>query len=118
LKKTKKCITIKKKTMNEISNIVLPFIVGLLLGVIFFGGLWFTVKKLTTSKMPALLVFSSFVFRIGIVLAGFYFIGLGDWKKLVLCLIGFIVARFAVIHYTKSVDEKATQIKREVVHET
>jgi F1F0 ATPase subunit 2 len=103
--------------MNEILNKGLPLIVGLLLGVLFFGGLWLTVKKLAVSKMPALLVLFSFVFRISIVLAGFYFVGLDDWKKLGMCLIGFIVARFAVIHYTKSVDEKTTQIKKEVVHE-
>ena len=103
--------------MNEISNLVLPFIAGILLGMIFFGGLWFTVKKLTASKMPALLVLSSFIFRVGIVLIGFYFIGLGDWKKLIICLIGFVVARFVVIRYTKSADEKNGQKKMEVAHE-
>lgn len=103
--------------MNEILNFVLPFIAGLLLGVIFFGGLWVTVKKLTASKMPALLVLSSFIFRVGIVLIGFYFIGLGDWKKLIICLIGFVVARFVVIRYTKSADEKNGQKKMEVAHE-
>ena len=103
--------------MNEILNLVLPLIVGLLLGTVFFGGLWFTVKKLTASKMPALLVLSSFIFRVGIVLIGFYFIGLGDWKKLIICLIGFVVARFVVIRYTKSADEKNEHIKREVAHE-
>lgn len=103
--------------MNEISNMVLPMIVGMLLGVLFFGGLWFTVKKLITSKTPALLMSGSFFFRIGIVLAGFYFVGLDDWRKLIACLIGFLVARFAVIRFTKSVDEKATQIKKEVAHE-
>ena len=103
--------------MNEILNIGLPLIAGLLLGVLFFGGLWLTVKKIASSKMPALLVLSSFIFRIGIVVAGFYFVGLGDWKKLAACLIGFIVARFAAIHYTKSLDEKTMQIKKEVVHE-
>ncbi len=103
--------------MNEISNIVLPFIVGWLLGVVFFAGLWLTVKKLISSKMPALLMIGSLFFRISIVMAGFYFVGLGNWKKLVVCLIGFVVARFAVIHYTKSVDRKIVQIKKEVVHE-
>ncbi|MEO7524148.1 MAG: ATP synthase subunit I [Ferruginibacter sp.] len=103
--------------MNEIANMVLAFIIGLLLGVLFFGGLWFTVKKLTASKMPAILVMSSFFFRISIVLIGFYFVGLGDWKKLIVCLIGFILARFAVIHYTKTLDQKKTQLKKEMIHE-
>lgn len=104
--------------MNEISNIIVPFVVGLLLGALFFGGLWFTVKKLITSKTPAILMIGSFLFRIGIVLAGFYLIGLGDWKKLVVCLIGFVVARFAVIHFTKSMDEKTIQMKKEATYET
>ncbi|MBC7628733.1 ATP synthase subunit I [Ferruginibacter sp.] len=103
--------------MNEISNLIWAFIVGLLLGVLFFGGLWITVKKIINSKTPGLLMVGSFVLRITIVLAGFYFIGLGDWKKLIACLIGFMVSRFTVIYLTKSVDEKNAQIKKEVVHE-
>jgi len=103
--------------MNEISNLIWAFIVGLLLGILFFGGLWITVKKIINSKTPGLLMVGSFVLRITIVSAGFYFIGLGDWKKLVVCLIGFTVARFAVIYYTKSVDEKNPQIKKEVANE-
>jgi len=103
--------------MNGIFSIAMPFIGGLSLGIIFFGGLWITVKKLAASKMPALLFLGSFVFRIGIALGGFYYIGFGDWKRLVLCLVGFIAARFAVIHYTKSVDDKISQIRKEAVHE-
>jgi len=103
--------------MNEISNLIWAFIVGLLLGILFFGGLWITVKKIINSKTPGLLMVGSFVLRITIVLAGFYFIGLGDWKKLIACLIGFMVSRFTVIYLTKSLDEKNAQIKKEVVHE-
>ncbi len=104
--------------MREISNMILSFIGGMLLGTLFFGGLWFTVRKLTSSKMPALLVLSSFLFRVSIALLGFYFIGLGDWRKLVACMIGFIIARFVIIHYTKSIDKKKLQLKMEVNHET
>lgn len=103
--------------MNEILNIVLPFVVGSLLGIFFFGGLWFTVKKLVTSKTPSLLMVGSFVLRIGVVLAGFYFIGPGDWKKLAASLIGFIVARFVVLYFTKLPDGKKIQIKKEAIHE-
>ena len=104
--------------MTEIPYIILAFIGGMLLGVIFFGGLWFTVKKIIKSKTPALLMLSSFIFRIIIVLLGFYFIGLGDWKKLITCLVGFIIARFVVIYYTKSIDERELQLKTGVDHET
>jgi F1F0 ATPase subunit 2 len=103
--------------MTEISNMILSFIVGMLLGTFFFGGLWFTVKKTVTSKIPALWVLSSFLFRVSITLAGFYFISLGDWKKLITCLVGFIIARFVVIHFTKPIDEKELQLKKEASHE-
>jgi F1F0 ATPase subunit 2 len=38
----------------------------------------------------------------GIVLAGFYFVARGDWKKLLPCLLGFLIARFAVLRLTRS----------------
>lgn len=102
---------------TEISYMILAFIGGVLLGTIFFGGLWFTVKKTITSKTPALWVLISFILRISIILFGFYFIGGNDWRNLIVCLLGFIVARFFVIRYTKSIDEKKIQLKEEVNHE-
>jgi hypothetical protein len=42
------------KTMNETLLMILAFIAGIALGIIFFGGLWFTVKKIVAAKMPAL----------------------------------------------------------------
>ena len=92
-------------------------VVGILLGIIFFGGLWFTVRKMVASKIPALWILFSFIFRMAITLLGFYFISMGDWKKLISCLIGFVVARSIVIHYTKTIDGREMQLKKEVNHE-
>ncbi|MEO7313294.1 MAG: ATP synthase subunit I [Chitinophagaceae bacterium] len=98
--------------MSEIPYLILASLAGILLGIIFFGGLWLTVRKTVSTQNPALWIFGSFVLRIAITLAGFYFIGSGNWKKLLACLVGFIVARFIVIHVTKSIDEKR-QLKKE-----
>ncbi|MEO8765752.1 MAG: ATP synthase subunit I [Ginsengibacter sp.] len=103
--------------MNEASYMILAFIGGLLLGTLFFGGLWFTVKKAVTSKIPALWIFSSFFLRISIALIGFYFIGAGAWQRLIIAVIGFIAARFMVIHLTKSIEDKKMQLKKEVGNE-
>ncbi len=103
--------------MNETISMILAFVAGIVLGVIFFGVLWLTVKKSMTSKIPALWVLGSFFFRIGITLLGFYFIAGGNWQRLLVCLGGFIIARFIVIHFTKSIDEKQMRIKKEVAHE-
>ncbi len=97
---------------------VVATLAGMLLGILFFGGLWFTVKKTFTTKIPALWIFGSFMLRIGIALAGFYFIGSGNWKKMLGSLVGFIIARFVVIHFTKSIDQKKMQLKKEVTNET
>ena len=104
--------------MNETLFMILAFIGGLVLGVLFFGGLWLTVKKSVTSKIPALWVFGSFFLRIGITLIGFYYLSLGHWQRLLICVLGFVAARYIVIRFTKSIDEKLFQLKKGANHET
>ncbi|MDQ2751842.1 MAG: ATP synthase subunit I [Bacteroidota bacterium] len=103
--------------MNETLSIILAFVAGIPLGIIFFGGLWLTVKKTVIAKIPALWVLGSFIIRVGIVMLGFYFVSSGNWQRLVSCLLGFIVARFVVIYFTKSIDEKHIQVRKEAAHE-
>lgn len=102
----------------ETVNMILIFLAGLAMGALFFGGLWFTVQKAVDAKIPALWIFVSFFLRIGITLLGFYFIGAGNWQRLLVCLAGFIVARFIVIQFTKSIAEKQTHLKKEVSYES
>ncbi len=104
--------------MNETLLMILASVAGIALGIIFFGGLWFTVKKLITAKIPALWMLGSFIVRVGIVLLGFYFIGAGNWQRLISSLIGFIAARFIVIYFTKAIDAKQLILKKEHIHET
>lgn len=104
--------------MNNVIYMVFVFAGGVLLGILFFGGLWFTVRKAVTSKTPALVVLGSYIFRVGITVAGFYFIGMGNWKNLVICLIGFIIARFVVIYYTKSIEVNSLHAIKGANHET
>ena len=97
--------------MIDLLTIFLVLGVGLLLGVLFFGGLWFTVKKALTSKKPALWFIGSSILRLGITLIGFYYIAMEDWRRLLICLFGFVIARFIVIRFTKPND--ATKIEKE-----
>jgi F-type H+-transporting ATPase subunit a len=69
--------------MNNFLLLALALIAGLVLGAIFFGGLWWTVRKGVFSKSPALWFLGSMLLRMSIVLAGFYFVGGGDWERLV-----------------------------------
>jgi len=92
--------------MNEIIYMVLSLFCGLILGLFFFAGLWWTIKKSMISKHPALLVLSSMIIRICVVLIGFYYISLGNWKRILSCLAGFIIAKFILTRLTKSEPER------------
>jgi len=92
--------------INEYLIMVLALIAGALLGAVFFGGLWWTVRKCVSSKKPGLLFFGSFLLRMGFVLAGLYFIARGHWERLLICLFGFIIARLMVMRFTHVFEQR------------
>jgi F1F0 ATPase subunit 2 len=102
--------------MNEALRLMPSLASGVLLGVMFFGGLWWTVQKGVSSKWSALWFFGSLLLRTSIALAGFYFIARGHWEKLLVCLVGFIMARSVVIWLTRSSGENQTRPAQEVSH--
>lgn len=73
--------------------VFIAFLVGMLLGTCYFGGLWLTVKRLPDSKHPALLSLGSFIVRLGFCLLGFYWVMDGAWKGLLIALLGFLLMR-------------------------
>jgi F1F0 ATPase subunit 2 len=102
--------------MNNFLILTLAIVAGILLGAIFFGGLWWTVRKGVFSKSPALWFLGSMLLRMGIVLVGFYFVGRGDWRRLVVCLLGFIVARFIVMRLSRTPIENGNSKVKEASH--
>ncbi len=94
--------------MNNSLLLMVAGLTGLLLGAIFFAGLWWTVRKGLTAKQPALWFLGSTVLRMGIALAGFYFVGRSDWKRLLACLAGFVVARFVVTWLTAPTSRRSS----------
>ncbi len=102
--------------MNDNFALILAFIAGIVLGILFFYGLWITVRKAVTSKMPALWLSGSFFIRTGITLAGFYFVAHGKWQRLLICMLGFIAARYMVKRYTKPKEENQLNLKKEADH--
>jgi F1F0 ATPase subunit 2 len=86
--------------MHDLLHSMLVLIAGMLLGAIFFGGLWWTVRKGLFARQPALWFGTSMLLRTAIVLGGFYFVAGSDWRRMLLCLLGFIAARFIVMRIT------------------
>ncbi len=83
--------------MPEILPLILSLGAGLILGVIYFGGLWHTVQKLPEMQKPASTMFWSFAVRAGIAITGFYFVMGGQWERLVAALLGFILVREVLV---------------------
>ncbi|QGM45517.1 ATP synthase subunit I [Methylocystis heyeri] len=82
--------------MNEMAQLALPTVAGVLLGALFFGGLWFTVRKGLRSDRPALWFMGSLMARMAVALGGFYLVSGGRWDRLAACLVGFLCARFVL----------------------
>jgi F1F0 ATPase subunit 2 len=90
---------------------------GGVLGLLFYGGLWWTVQRLARFGHPALVLAGSALLRMAAALAGFYWVAVGlsggatagsaegmadgRWWRIALCLAGFLVARLAVGWYTR-----------------
>ena len=71
--------------------------VGVGLGMFYFGGLWLTVRRISNARQPALLTLGSLIARTLGCLLGFYLVMDGHWERLVVCLLGFLFARFILL---------------------
>lgn len=87
--------------MNETVRLLLAGLAGGVLGTIFFGGLWWTVQKGLRAQNPARWFLFSLLLRMAITLGGFFLVAAGDWKRLLLCLLGFITVRIIVTRRTR-----------------
>ncbi|MBU2945331.1 ATP synthase subunit I [Zobellia uliginosa] len=99
--------------MNDLVITLLVLFGGSCLGFLFFGGLWFTSKKMLSSKKPVLWYLGSLFIRVGLTLLGFYYMGQNNFKYMLICLLGFIGTRFIVIRMTKIKEIKPIKLDKE-----
>lgn len=91
------------------TSLLTAFAAGIALGVAYLAALWATVKHLPNARHPAFWLLLSAAARIAILLFGFYWIMDGQWQRLLACLLGFLVARFAITGWVKATRPKGTQ---------
>jgi F1F0 ATPase subunit 2 len=104
------------ETPGLILVLVLAWLAGTVLGALFFGGLWWTVRQSVASARPALWLFASLLLRMSVVLAGFYVVADAHWQRLLACLLGFVMARLAVTWLTRPAPENQTRPEQETSH--
>jgi F1F0 ATPase subunit 2 len=86
--------------VTDVPMLALDLGAGSVLGAVFYGGLWWTVNRISGRAVGPWLV-SSYVVRSLIVLAGFYAIARGPWYGVPACLAGFLAARIVVTRITR-----------------
>ena len=102
--------------MNETLTLMLAWLAGGALGTMFFGGLWWTVRKGVASRQPALWFFGSLLLRMSLALAGFYGVSDGHWDRMLLCLLGFVMARPLVAWLTRASGQNPARPAKEPGH--
>lgn len=85
----------------ELITIATTLLVGAVLGIVFFGGLWWTVRRGAASVKPARWFVGSLVLRTALVLTGFYLVGAGESSRLGMCMAGFLLGRIIVVRFTR-----------------
>jgi F1F0 ATPase subunit 2 len=87
--------------MSESLTLLLAWLAGGFLGAVFFGGLWWTVRKGVSAEKPARWFLGSLLLRMGIALAGLYYVSNHHFDRLLVCLLGFFIARLIVTRLSR-----------------
>jgi F1F0 ATPase subunit 2 len=103
----------RRTSMNDALILAGDLLAGVLLGAFFFGGLWWTIRKGSPSEWSGLLFSASLLLRMAVAVTGFYLVSHGEWRKLVACLAGFLLARIAVTRLIRLPSAKSTRILQE-----
>lgn len=90
-----------------IASVVLSFAAGMLVGGLYFAGLWVTVSRLPDARRPMLLLAGSTVVRLALLLGAIYLIMDGRWERLVACVLGILVARTAILVWRRRLPRSA-----------
>ena len=82
--------------MSWVILVVLGCVAGLTLGLLFFGGLWWTTQRLATSSRPALVVSVSLLVRTGVLALALVVLARADVSLLVGAAVGLVIARIVL----------------------
>ena len=100
---------------GNVASWLLAGVLGALLGACFYASLWWTVRLALLSPRPgvwfvgSLALRSSVAFGLGKTsVAGIYAIAGAQWQRMLLCLLGFMLARPLVARLTRPATARAT----------
>jgi F1F0 ATPase subunit 2 len=83
-------------SMNAVlfAELILAAFSGVLLGCLYFGGLWLTVRQAPNWQHPGLGMLASLFLRLALVGIGLYLMADGHWQRYAAALPGLLIARW------------------------
>ncbi len=81
----------------SVAEILFDVVWGMLLGGMFFGGLWLNVKRIPANPKALWLVPLSFLVRMTLLLGGIAWVGGGQPVEVMAIVVGLLIARRIVI---------------------
>lgn len=78
---------------------------GTALGIVYFGGLWLTVRDTVEKKRSVWLLIGSFLLRTGILLLVFYALVIQHWAYLIVAFTSFLVVRHFILNRMRKSSE-------------
>lgn len=78
---------------------------GAALSIVYFGGLWLTVKELIEQNRSVWLMIGSFLLRTGILLLVFYALVIQHWVYLIVAFVTFLVVRQFILNRIRKSSE-------------
>ncbi|MBD3270915.1 MAG: hypothetical protein GF384_00070 [Elusimicrobia bacterium] len=92
----------RNETVNNALSMLLLFFTGIMLGVLYFGGLWLTIQLVASGGNRMRIAAVSYVLRLTVVgLCLFFILKTGLWLLIIPCLIGFVTSRMIMIRTVK-----------------
>ena len=79
---------------KRMGTTILSLCGGIVLGLLYFAGLWLTVRRMHAAKHPWRFFAVSYVLRLALAVSCFYFLILSGWQHAVAALIGFVAVRY------------------------
>jgi F1F0 ATPase subunit 2 len=99
--------------MHDFPGLVLALVAGVAIGIFYFGGLWWTVQRLTTARQAALLATASFLGRTFVSTFAFFMVMGGSWQRLVVSVLGFVTVRSLLVRHWRPV-RTTTEVRKGV----
>jgi F1F0 ATPase subunit 2 len=82
--------------MSAVITLAAGLLAGVVLGLVFFGGLWWTTQRLATSSRPAILVSVSLLVRVAVLAAGLFLLAQVGSGALLVAALGLLATRIGL----------------------